>query len=162
MTVHQLTREQARRVAVRAQLLDAGRPTTCSRLVRRLTFLQLDPTAAVAPNAHLVAWSRLGSSYSPAYLEAACAERSLIELNALIRPAEDFALFRGVMKHNATAPRDQVPTYVAERRAWVQSNDACRRDILARLRASGPLPSRELPDTCVEPGSRRAGRTTAT
>jgi len=119
--------------------------------VRRLTFLQLDPTAAVAPNAHLVAWSRLGSSYSPAALDAACAERSLIELNALIRPAEDFALFRGIMTHNATAPRDQIPTWQAERRAWVEANDACRRDILARLRASGPLPSRELPDTCVKP-----------
>jgi len=35
-------------------------------VVRHLTLLQLDPTAAIAPNADLVAWSRLGSSYSPA------------------------------------------------------------------------------------------------
>src|SRR5690242_5757395 len=122
MPVHELTQEQARRIAVRAQLLDAARPTDLLATVRRLTFLQLDPTAAVAPNAHLVAWSRLGSSYSPAALDAACAERSLIELNALIRPAEDFALFRGIMAHNTTAPPDQIPTYVAERRAWVQVN----------------------------------------
>jgi uncharacterized protein YcaQ len=149
--VHQLTREQARRVAVRAQLLDADRPGDLLATVRRLTFLQLDPTAAVAPNAHLVAWTRLGSSYAPAHLDAACAERSLIELNALIRPAEDLALFRGIMAHNATAPREQVPSYVAERRAWVQANDAFRQDILDRLRASGPLPSRDLPDTCVKP-----------
>ena len=33
----------------------------------------------------------------------------------------------------------------------MQANDACRRDILARLDAAGPLPSRELPDTCAEP-----------
>jgi uncharacterized protein YcaQ len=33
----------------------------------------------------------------------------------------------------------------------VEANDACRRDILARLAASGPLPSRELPDTCAVP-----------
>ena len=31
-----------------------------------------------------------------------------------------------------------------------QANDACRRDILDRLRGDGPLPSRELPDTCVD------------
>ena len=151
MPVHELTQEQARRVAVRAQLLDADRPRDLLETVRRLTFLQLDPTAAVAPNAHLVAWTRLGSSYSPAHLDAACKQRSLIELNALIRPAEDFALFRGIMKHNATAPGDELPTWRVEQRAWVEANDACRRDILARLRASGPLPSRELPDTCVKP-----------
>jgi uncharacterized protein YcaQ len=151
VTVHELTREQARRVAVRAQLLDADRPGELLETVRRLTFLQLDPTAAVAPNAHLVAWTRLGSSYVPADLDAACRQRSLIELNALIRPAEDFALIRGLMEHNATAPREQIPTWRAEQRAWLQANDACRRDILARLRASGPLPSRELPDTCVKP-----------
>ena len=38
-----------------------------------------------------------------------------------------------------------------ERLAWVEANDACRRDILARLDADGPLTSRDLPDTCVAP-----------
>jgi uncharacterized protein YcaQ len=37
------------------------------------------------------------------------------------------------------------------RRDWVQANDACRRDILDRLESSGPLPSRDLPDTCKVP-----------
>ena len=36
-------------------------------------------------------------------------------------------------------------------RDWVQANDRCRRDILGRLRAEGPLQSRELPDTCDRP-----------
>jgi len=39
----------------------------------------------------------------------------------------------------------------AHQRDWVQVNDACRRDILRRLSASGPLPLRELPDTCSVP-----------
>jgi len=34
---------------------------------------------------------------------------------------------------------------------WVKANDACRRDILRRLRASGPLTSRDLPDSCTVP-----------
>ena len=34
-------------------------------MIRHLTFLQIDPTAAIAPAADLVAWSRLGSAYQP-------------------------------------------------------------------------------------------------
>jgi uncharacterized protein YcaQ len=69
--VHQLTKEQARRIAVHAQLLDATRPKDLVSMVERLTLLQLDPTAALAPSADLVAWSRLGPSYQPAHLKQA-------------------------------------------------------------------------------------------
>jgi uncharacterized protein YcaQ len=64
-TVHRLSRQDARRVAVRAQLLTSERPPDLLSVVRRLTFLQLDPVSAVAPSADLVAWSRLGASYRP-------------------------------------------------------------------------------------------------
>jgi uncharacterized protein YcaQ len=40
-------------------------------VVRHLTMLQIDPVAAIAPSAELVAWSRLGSAYSPAALRTA-------------------------------------------------------------------------------------------
>jgi uncharacterized protein len=149
VAVHQLSRADARRIAVRAQLLDSNRPTSLLDVVRRLTFLQLDPTAAVAPNADLVAWSRLGSSYSPSDLVAALESRTLVELLAMIRPSEDMALFRAGM---AEWPgRGQLRPWQERRRDWVQANDACRRDILDRLRTSGPLTSRELPDTCAVP-----------
>jgi len=36
-------------------------------------------------------------------------------------------------------------------RDWVEANSLCRDDILQRLRTEGPLPARELPDTCVVP-----------
>src|SRR3546814_1072445 len=36
-------------------------------------------------------------------------------------------------------------------REWIRANDACRRDVLARLADTGPLRSRDLPDTCVVP-----------
>jgi len=134
---------------VQAQLLDADRPAGLLEMVRHLSLLQLDPIAAVAPSADLVAWSRLGSSYSPADLRRALEDRTLLELQAMIRPAEDLALYRADM---ADWPgRDELRGWQKELREWVTANDACRRDILKRLKASGPLPMRELPDTCAKP-----------
>ena len=148
-TVHSLSTTEARRIAVHAQLLDAERPAGLLPLVRHLTFLQLDPIAAVAPSADLVVWSRLGSSTHPTELRNALTERTLIELQALIRPAEDLALYRADM---AEWPgTGELRPWQVERRDWVVANDACRRDILKRLKASGPLPMRELPDTCAKP-----------
>ena len=141
--MHSLTREQARRIAVRAQLLDARRPTDLVELVRQLSFLQIDPTAAIAPSADLVAWSRLGSSYRPEQLKRALEEeRSLFELDALIRPMDDLGLYlagaTGRAGHGAA-------------RDWLRANDRFRRDLLKRLTSSGPLSSRELPDTAAVP-----------
>jgi uncharacterized protein YcaQ len=146
---HELSRIDARRLAVQAQLLDAARPAGLRELVRHLTFLQLDPISAVAPSADLVAWSRLGSSYSPADLRGALEDRSLVELEALIRPAEDVALHRADMTD--WPGRGELRDWQVYRRDWVRANDACRRDILARLEASGPLAMRDLPDTCTKP-----------
>jgi uncharacterized protein len=149
VTVHELSRTDARRIAVRAQLLDSPRPTELLDVVRHLTLLQIDPTAAIAPNADLVAWSRLGSSYSPAALDAALADRTLLELRAMIRPREDLALYRADMAE--WAGRGGQPGWRASQRDWVLANDACRLDILNRLGSLGPLPSRDLPDTCKIP-----------
>jgi uncharacterized protein len=141
--MHRLTKEQARRIAVRAQYLDAPRPTDLVDVVRRLTLLQLDPTAAVAPSADLVAWSRLGSSYRPDDLKRAVEEeRTLFELDALIRPVGDLGLY--------LAGAADRPAYERSR-AWLRDNDRFRRDILARLRDAGPLTSRDIPDTCAVP-----------
>lgn len=140
---HRLDRTQARRVAVRAQLLGADRPADLLDTVRHLTFLQVDPTAAIAPNADLVAWSRLGGAYAPADLVRALEDdRTLIEFNALIRPMEDLALFRADMERSPDYPRWHE---------WLDANESFRRDVLARLRDEGPLTSREIPDTSVVP-----------
>jgi uncharacterized protein YcaQ len=145
----QLSRRDARRVAVQAQLLAAPRPTDLDEVVRHLTLLQLDPTAAVAPSADLVLWSRLGSSYSPQQLEDALARQSLVELQGMARPAADLALFRAEM---ARWPGPEpLSEWREDLQRWVEANNACRLDILDRLRMDGPLPSSELPDTCVVP-----------
>ncbi|NUS51867.1 MAG: winged helix-turn-helix domain-containing protein, partial [Nocardioidaceae bacterium] len=149
MTVHRLSRRDARRLAVRAQLLDAPRPTDVLEVVRRLTFLQLDQTAAVAPNADLVLWSRLGSDYTPDELAEVLETQTLVDLHGLARPAEDLALHRAEM---ASWPGvGDLRPWQHEIADWVHANDACRRDLLERLRMDGPLPASQLPDTCVRP-----------
>ena len=143
MSVLRLSKEEARRIAVRAQLLDARRPTDLVEMVTRLTFLQIDPTAAIAPAADLVAWSRLGSDYRPEQLRQALEEdRTLFEHNALVRPMSDAVLVL------AEAP--EWPTY-ERTRDWLRDNDAFRRDVLELLADSGPLTSRHIPDTAVVP-----------
>src|SRR6266536_3823679 len=98
MVVHRLDRAAARRVAVRAHMLDAERPRELLAVVGRLTFLQLDPTAAVAPNADLVAWTRLGAAYQPAHLEQALErDRTLFAHRSLVRPMADLGLYLGEM-----------------------------------------------------------------
>jgi uncharacterized protein YcaQ len=141
--VHELTKEQARRIAVRAQLLDARRPDDLVELVRHLTLLQIDPTAAIAPSADLVTWSRIGSSYRPEQLKRALEEdRTLFELDALVRPMDDVGL------HLAGAAG--FPSY-EQSRVWFRDNDRFRRDVLKVLKKSGPVGSREIPDTCAVP-----------
>ncbi len=141
--MHRLTKAQARRIAVRAQLLDAPRPADLLTVVQQLTLLQIDPTAAIAPSADLVLWSRLGSSYEPADLKQAVEQdRTLFELDAMVRPMSDLGLY--------LAGAADRPSYESTR-AWLRDNDRFRRDILKQLGNSGPLGSRDIPDTCVVP-----------
>ena len=124
-------------------MLDAKRPRDLVSVVRQLTFLQIDPTAAIAPSADIVAWSRLGSSYRPEDLKRELEEkRTLFELDAMVRPMSDVGLY--------LASAEQWTDY-DEPRNWMTANDKFRRDILKLLRRSGPLASREIPDTCVVP-----------
>ena len=134
---------------MRAQLLERVRPTDLFDTVRRLALVQNDQTAAVAPSADLVAWCRLGSSYSPHDLATALDEQRLLELHMMIRPTEDLALYRAEM---AEWPGPgELREWQEDVRDWFEANGACRKDILDLLRTDGPLPSHELPDTCVLP-----------
>jgi uncharacterized protein YcaQ len=140
---HHLDLVEARRIAVRAQLLDAPRPADLVEVVQRLTLLQIDPTAAIAPSADLVAWSRIGSSYRPEHMQQALEhDRTLFEHNAMIRPMTDLGLFLAGMA--AWPSRESL-------RRWLKENESFRRDVLERLGASGPLLSRDIPDTSVVP-----------
>ena len=128
---------------VHAQLLDLPRPTDLVQTVERLTFLQIDPTAAIAPSADLVLWSRLGSTYEPTELTKAVEhDRSLVETVAYIRPPRDVPAVIAEVRDSEQHP------FIA---AWLATNEPFRRDILALLEKEGPLLSRDIPDTSVEP-----------
>ena len=153
--VRRLSREEARRIAIRAQLLEADRPRDLAGVVDRLTFLQLDPTAAIAPSADLVAWSRLGDRYAPATLQAGVErDRTLFEHRmqptaqeprlAMVRPMADLGLYLAEM----TAARSSG---WARGLDWMQANDGFRRRVLDQLRDAGPLISRDIPDSSDVP-----------
>ena len=153
--VRRLSREEARRIAIRAQLLDADRPRDLEGVIDRLTFLQLDPTAAIAPSADLVAWSRLGERYEPATLQAGVErDRTLFEHRmqpttqeprlAMVRAMADLGLYLAEM----TAARSSGWTRGLD---WMQANDGFRRRVLDQLRDAGPLISRDIPDSSDVP-----------
>jgi len=138
-----VTLEQARRIAVRAQLLDGGAPDVYET-VRRLRFLQLDPISTVAPPQHLVLWSRLGEAYDPAELDRLLwEERKLFEWNAFVWPIDDLPLVRARMRRRWTGE------YSWERRALdlLRENARFRRYVLRELERRGPLLSRDLDAT---------------
>lgn len=151
--VRQLSRDDARRIAIKAQLLDADRPDDLLTLVDRLTFLQLDPTAVVAPSADLVAWSRIGSAHDPVHLQQALEQdRTLFEHRAqvsatepvivMVRPTADLGLYLADMAAWSFGSRHD---------AWLVANDGFRRRVLEQLSTSGPLASRDIPDTAEVP-----------
>jgi uncharacterized protein YcaQ len=129
---------EARRIAVRAQLLD-GSATDVLSTIRRLGFLQIDPISTVAPPQYLVLWSRLGK-YDRAELDRLLwEEKKLFEWNAFIWPIEDLPLLQARMR---------APWGPQKRHQWakefMKEQAGLRRYVLRELEQRGPLPSREL------------------
>ncbi|MDQ3893336.1 MAG: winged helix DNA-binding domain-containing protein [Actinomycetota bacterium] len=154
MSVHRLRKADARRIAVRAQLLDARRPSNVLEVVSHLTFLQVDPTAVIAPSADLVLWTRLGDAYRPEQLTQALErDRSLYEVRAIIRPTADLPLQLAEMAAWPFADEAKRHHAIPGPRAarWLEANEAFRQDVLKLLREAGPLLSREIPDTSAVP-----------
>jgi uncharacterized protein len=138
--VREVTTEEARRIAVRAQLLD-GSAKNVLDTVCRLGFLQLDPISTVAPPQYLVLWSRLGP-YDRSELDGLLEQRKLFEWNAFIWPEEDLPLIQARM-------RERWGHYKREQWAleFLKEQSGLRRYVLRELERRGPLPSRELEHT---------------
>lgn len=139
--VHQLTRDEARRIIVRAQLLDAERPADVVEVAEQLGWIKIDPTATIAPAEQTIPWSRIGASYEPMQLTKAVeTDRLLFEFDGTFRPMSLLPLMLPAMRR---WPQRRSS------REWLDANDAFRRDVLDRLRAEGPLLSSEIPDTAA-------------
>ncbi|MCR2827168.1 DNA glycosylase AlkZ-like family protein [Microbacterium sp. zg.Y909] len=133
-----LSRRDARRVAVRAQLLSEPRPAAIVETVYALTAVPVDTTAAIMPSADHILYSRLGWPYQPSDLRQAVeVDRDLFEWDGYCRVMSDLPLYRATMSRRPEYPRT---------RDWLVANDEFRRGVLARLRAEGPLHAAEIPD----------------
>ncbi|MBN9193490.1 DNA glycosylase AlkZ-like family protein [Microbacterium sp.] len=134
-----LTLDQARRIAVRAQLLDADRPGDVVEVAEQLCYVKIDPTAVIAPSEHSMLWSRMGWSYESGQLQKAVeVDRLLFEFDGAFRPMSLLPLM---------LPRMRRWPQRESSRQWLAANDRFRRDVIARLRADGPLRASEIPDT---------------
>jgi uncharacterized protein len=140
----------ARRIAVRAQLLD-GSAAGVRETVASLGFLQLDPIATVAPAHELVLWSRLGRHDTTELDRLLWEERSLFEFDAFVYPISSLPLLQALMRRNRRAT-----TYAHDRwrREFVRGNSGFRRYVLHELERRGPLLSRELEDRSAHDGER--------
>ena len=133
-----VTLAQARRIAVRTQLLD-GSAHGVLATVRRLGFLQIDPISTVAPPQRLVLWSRLGSYDSAELDRLLWEERKLVEWGAFIWPIEDFPLIRARMRR-----RRGKYKYEQQGTEFLRTNARFKRHLLRELEERGPLLSREI------------------
>ena len=135
---------EARRIAVRAQLLD-GSAAGLLETVRQLGFLQIDPISSVAPPQYLVPWSRLGN-YDRAELDRLLwEERKLVEWRAFIYPIEDLPLLQARMR--------LLPS--TNGKAWLREHQSFRRYVLRELEQRGPLLSREIETHTSRKGKER-------
>lgn len=130
------------------------RPTRAGILetIRRIGYLQLDPTNVVARNPYLVLWSRLGG-YDRGLLDDLLAKhRDVFETPSLILPMSDLPLHLATMREYRRATDGIAPgkkgrlegagggTWPKRAAAWLKKNPHVRRRVLVRLRREGPLP----------------------
>ena len=149
-----LSPQDARRLAVMAQYLEAPRPNPTKAdllaTIGRITCLQLDPINVVARTQLLVPFSRLGP-YDPAHLDALLWEdRALFEYwahAASIVLADDYPLFRPHMHEREVAGgvwRQRV-------RDWQEANRSFQQSLLGELAQRGPLYAEEIESRAAVP-----------
>jgi uncharacterized protein YcaQ len=132
--------EQARRIAVRAQLLD-GSAKGVLDTVRKLGHLQMDPIATVARPQELVLFSRLGAFDTAELDRLLWKQRKLFEYDAFIYPIEDLPLQKARMAKRRRGGKLKRDEWVRE---FMRKNARLRRYILREIERDGPLLSRDL------------------
>ena len=150
----ELTGQEARRIAIRAQRLAGRRPPATAaglmEIARAIRVIQIDSIAAAgAPTQYLVPFSRLGP-YKRGLLDRLVFQDKVLfhyaAHAASLVLTEDFQLFGGTMRPYAR----RTDVYGKRVAAWMKANAALRRQVLRELRLKGPLRSRDLEDTSTE------------
>ncbi len=150
--------EAARRIAVRAQWLDAsalGRDAgDLPELVAQLTLLPLNPTEIVAPSAEHIAHTRIPALGYDDVRRAVERELTLVEhLGPHRHPMEAWAIG---LRATVDLPwltaigRDPASIHV-HAREWLEANGPFRERVLEQLRAEGPLPQAAIDDAADVP-----------
>ncbi|WP_293169668.1 DNA glycosylase AlkZ-like family protein [Microcella sp.] len=138
-----LRRDEARRIAVRAAMLDGpAEVDSIDSVVHGLAMVRVELTNIVMPAADHVLYSRLGEAVRPGDAERALASGRVWERLWMLRPISHVGLFTAGMR-----------TWLdrSGARAWVEANADFRQSILDRIGDLGPLTSADIPDEAVAP-----------
>jgi uncharacterized protein len=150
--------EEARRIAVRAQLLDepaAQRDAgDLPAVVAQLTLLPLNPTDIVCPSAEQIAHSRMPGLAYDDVRRAVEVELSLVDhLGPHRHPMEAWAIaLRATSDLPWLTAIGRAPDALhASSRRWLDANAGFRERVLQQLREDGPLPQAEIDDAADVP-----------
>ncbi len=156
MTALNLSRQDARRFAVKKQLLSGQRPPLTSagvmEVFRALGCVQLDPIRAVERTQYLVLWSRMGNFDRQLLHQVQFEERQLFEYwahAASIVLTEHFPLHRNRMDRARTA----TGKWQLRRNQWLEDNATFRQFVLAEIGRKQPVHSAEIEDRADVPWS---------
>jgi uncharacterized protein YcaQ len=134
-----LSRDEARRIIVRAQMLDADQPSGVVEVAEQLGYVKIDPTTTIAPAEHTILWSRIGNGYEAVQLARAVEhDRQLFEFDGAFRPVSLLPLMLPAMRR--WPQREST-------KQWLEANDVFRSEVVARLTHDGPLLASDIPDT---------------
>ena len=147
----------ARRIAIRAALLDKQLPPTEASVVevaRHFGGIQIDPTRTVERTQHLVLRSRL-ANYDRALLERVLTKRKAFEYAAFVVTPDRLP---ELMYYGQRWP-GSGGTWRARATRFLAGNTDFRQSILDQLRAEGPLQSRQIDASKAKVGWESTGWT---
>ena len=139
-----LSKQEAKRIAIRAQGLSDRRPKTpatlddVSRSIRAMGLLQIDSVNVCVRSHYMPLFSRLGNYDQDLLDQLAYKEKSIFETwahAACFVPVEDHRLFRQRMANHK--PRRQIEKLIKDRPGYLE-------DVLDQIRDKGELTASEL------------------
>ncbi|GEK81228.1 DNA glycosylase AlkZ-like family protein [Agrococcus baldri] len=156
--IRTITLEEARRIAVRAQWLEADslerEAGDLPEVVEQLTLLPLNPTDIVAPSAEQIAHTRIPSLVHDDVRRAVEVEQTLFEhLGPHRHPMEAWAIgLRAMTDLPWLVAIGRDPSSIhSSASEWLDANGGFHARVLMQLREEGPLPQADIDDAADVP-----------